>query len=272
MRRALLALAALIGIAAAYLLAWPTRIDPVAVTVGPNPGFTGLFAPNEALRGVSWLGTAMGRGPEDVWVSEGLAFTGLEDGRVMRVRIDAANPETAEQIAHTNGRPLGLQLDRSGNLVVADARRGLLAITSAGKVSVLADRFENQPLKFVDDLDIATDGTIYFTDASQRFGLDEDELDFMEGRATGRLLAFDPHAHSLQMKLDALSFANGVALGPGDEYVLVNETTAHRVTRLWLKGPKAGTREAFVENLPGYPDNISFNGRDGSGWRFSDRV
>jgi hypothetical protein len=92
-------------------------------------------------------------------------------------------PETAEPVADTKGRPLGLQHDRSGNLIVADARRGLLAITPAGQVTVLADRFENQPLKFVDDLDIAADGTIYFTDASQRYGIDEDDLDF-HGRSS----------------------------------------------------------------------------------------
>ena len=40
--------------------------------------------------------------------------------------------------------------------------------------------------------------------------------------------------------LDRLMFANGVALGPGDEYVLVNETLAARITRYWVRGPKAG--------------------------------
>ena len=59
-----------------------------------------------------------------------------------------------------------------------------------------------------------------------------------------------------------LAFANGVALGPDEEYVLVNETAAHRITRVWLKGTKAGTTDRFIENLPGYPDNLSFNGRD----------
>lgn len=281
MRFVLIGLVALILLAAAYVLAWPTRIEPVVVAVGPNPGFTGPFVPNEGLRGVRWLGDVMGQGPEDVTVKDGYAYTGLLDGRVVRVRIDgqtAAGPAPiqpvipdgsaqpistpVEKVAETGGRPLGLQHDPFGNLVVADAKKGLIAITPGGQVVVVADRYENRPLKFVDDLDIAKDGTIYFTDASMRYGIDEFQLDFLEGQATGRLFSFDPRSGVLQARLSGLAFANGVALGPDEEYVLVNETAAHRITRYWLKGTKTGSQETFVANLPGYPDNISFNGRD----------
>ena len=40
------------------------------------------------------------------------------------------------------------------------------------------------------------------------------------------------------------------------------ETGSYRVLRYWLHGPEAGSSEVFVDNLPGFPDNISFNGRD----------
>lgn len=278
MRYVLIGLMALVLIAAGYVLAWPTRIEPEVVTVGPNPGFVGVFQPNEALRSVRWLGEAMGTGPEDVTVKDGYAYTGLADGRIIRVRIESTGSSgpapiqpvipggttlpAFEKIAETGGRPLGLQHDPFGNIVVADAKKGLLAITPAGKIFVVADRYEGRPLLFVDDLDISKDGIIYFSDASMRFGIDEVPLEFLEGRATGRLFSFDPRAQSLQARLSGLAFANGVALGPDEEYVLVNETAAHRISRYWLKGPRAGQTDRFIENLPGYPDNLSFNGRD----------
>jgi hypothetical protein len=62
--------------------------------------------------------------------------------------------------------------------------------------------------------------------------------------------------------LENLFFANGVALGPDDEFVLVNETGNGRVQRLWLKGPKQGVRDIFYDGLAGNPDNLSFNGID----------
>jgi sugar lactone lactonase YvrE len=55
-------------------------------------------------------------------------------------------------------------------------------------------------------------------------------------------------------------FANGVALGPDENFVLVNETIAGKITRLWLRGPRAGERDTFIE-LPAYPDNLSYNGK-----------
>ena len=33
----------------------------------------------------------------------------------------------------------------------------------------------------------------------------------------------------------------------------------YRIQKYWLKGDKAGTSEIFVENLPGFPDNVSSN-------------
>jgi hypothetical protein len=62
--------------------------------------------------------------------------------------------------------------------------------------------------------------------------------------------------------VNGLQFANGVVLGPDENYVLVAESGEYRVQRYWLKGSKAGRAEIFIDNLPGYPDNISYNWRD----------
>lgn len=279
MRYVLVGVLASILLAAGYVLLWPVNFEPEEVPVGPNAGFVGPFAQNTALRNVRYLGEAMGTGPEDVTVKDGYAYTGLADGNVVRIRIDGLTPTgpapvpvmpgtpiptagAKEIIANTAGRPLGVQHDPFGNLVVADAKRGLLVITQTGQIFPQAQRFEGRPIAFADDLDIAKDGTIYFTEASTRHGIDDFALDIYEGKPTGRLFSFDPRSGQLIKRLDSLAFANGVALGPDEEYVLVNETAAHRITRFWLKGAKQGQQDRFAENLPGYPDNLSFNGRD----------
>lgn len=76
------------------------------------------------------------------------------------------------------------------------------------------------------------------------------------------MLRYDFQTGKTEQLLDRLEFANGVVLGPNDSFVLVNETGAYRITRYWLSGPKARTREVFVDNLPGLPDNLSFNGQE----------
>ena len=263
MKRTLWALVILIGALAAYLAFWPVPIDPVAVAPIPNPGLTGPYAPNHALTAVRHLANGVGLGPEDVTRGpDGFFYSGLQDGRIIRFRDGDA---TAETFVSTEGRPLGLQFDTAGNLIVADAFRGLLSVAPDRRITVLTDSVGGERMVFPNDLDIGSDGVIWFSDASRRFDQRHYMLDFLEMRPTGRLLTYDPKAKRTAVRLDGLMFANGVALGPDEAYVLVNETTSARITRLWLSGPNAGRRDFFAENLPGYPDNLSYNKR-GTFW------
>jgi sugar lactone lactonase YvrE len=260
LRLILILVAALIAAVAGFLLFWPIAIDPVAVDIGKGPGFTGPYAQNQALRSIAWVGQSIGTGPEDVAVHKGYAYTGLENGAIMRVKLDGAGG-IYEPYFHTGGRPLGMQFDQFENLIVCDAKKGLLAFTKDGRTIVLSDRVNGKPYKFLDDLDIAKDGTIYFSDASQRFDYERYLDDILEGSATGRLLALDPRTMQVTVKAEGLNFANGVALGPNEDYVLVSETGLARITRIWLKGPNKDRRDVFAANLPGYPDNISYDGK-----------
>jgi sugar lactone lactonase YvrE len=79
------------------------------------------------------------------------------------------------------------------------------------------------------------------------------------------LLRYDPATKTTTVLLSDLYFANGVALSQHEDFVLVNETYRFRITRYWLKGERAGKSEVFVDNLPGYPDNITSN-RRGTFW------
>lgn len=255
---------ALVGLAA-YLFFWPVPIDPIAWTPSPNPGQTGAFAQNADFRSLQKLIAEAGLGPEDVARgADGFFYTGLQDGRILRFHAESNGQP--ELFVNTGGRPLGMQFDAGGNLIVADAFKGLISISPDRAITILTDSVAGKKMLFPDDLDIAQDGVIWFTDASQRFDLHHYILDFWEGQPTGRLLSYDPKTKQTTVRMEALRFANGVALGPDDAFVLVNETIAARILRLWLKGPKAGATEVFINGLPGYPDNLSYNDKgDGKG-------
>ena len=249
-------LSALVLAGMIYLLFWPVRIDPVVWEPGPDRSQEKTFAPRQSLGRSQELLSGAGLGPEDIALGpDGAYYAGMLDGRILRFDEDSWS-----LFANTGGRPLGMQFSADGQLIVADAFAGLLSVNPAGEISVLVTAVDGIPMLFPDDLDIATDGTIWFTDASRRFNVHDWALDFWEGRATGRLLSYQPATGELKVHLDGLMFANGVALGPDDSFVLVSETLTARITRLWLKGPKAGSRDVFMEGLPGYPDNLSFDG------------
>lgn len=188
---------------------------------------------------------------------EGRLYGGTQDGKIVRTLKDGS----IEIFAETGGRPLGLAFDASGNLIVA-AYKGLLSIDAARKITVLLTGAEDAPFRFTDHLDIASDGGIYFADASFQYFQKEYLYDLPESRPNGRFLRYDPKTKTTDVLLRDLYFSNGVALSQNEDFVLVNKTYRYRIKRYWLKGPKAGTSDIFIDNLPGFPDNITANRKD----------
>jgi strictosidine synthase len=226
----------------------------------------GSYEPNLLLRGAELWPTPGGRGPEDVVLDRrGRAYAGLEDGRIVRFDRPGRPPVT---VTTTGGRPLGLEFDPEGRLVVCDARRGLLRVDLAAPApepAVLADAFEGRRLAFTNNAAVAADGTIYFSESSSHNGIDHYRDELLEHRPNGSLFAFDPRSRRLERLLDGLYFANGVALAADESFLLVAETGRYRLLRLWLRGARRGTRDVLVDNLPGFPDNLSA-APDGTFW------
>jgi len=275
-----LGLGAILVAMLAYLVFWPSPIDSVAYQPPPKPVLEGPLTPNRLLESAEFLALGQVAGPEDVEVDRsGNIYAGTLDGRIV-VFHEAAGGDyvvpgqpiqhvkggiEVKTLATTGGRPLGIATAPNGDLIVADAVKGLLSVSPDGRISMLPTDVAGKPVHFADDLDIARDGTIYFSDASDKFGIDGYVYDMLEGRPHGRLLRYDPATKTTTVLLSDLYFANGVALSQHEDFVLVNETYRFRVTRYWLKGERAGKSEVFVDNLPGYPDNITSN-RRGTFW------
>jgi sugar lactone lactonase YvrE len=187
-------------------------------------------------------------------------ITGLHDGRVIRTSLDGQDTKV---LADTGGRPLGLARHPNGLLVIADAVKGLLSLDAQGRLVALTTSANGVAFGFTDDVVIDKPGHYaYFSDASSRFGYGKDLDAIIEHGGDGRLLRYDFQTGKTSVLLDKLEFANGVTLGPDDAFVLVNETGAYRISRYWLSGPNAGSHDLFIDNLPGLPDNLAFNGRD----------
>ena len=204
-----------------------------------------------------------GTGPEDVLVDgHGRVYAGLDDGRIVRTAGGGAPVET---VARVPGRPLGLEFLGGDELLVCASDAGLLAVSlGSGAVRVLTDRAAGRPLGAVNNAAVAVDGTIFFTDSSQRFPIPQWRADLVQRTRSGRLFRRSPDGEVSEL-LGGLEFANGVALARDESYVAVAETGARRLHRVWLSGDRAGTSELFGNLLSGYPDNIAL-GSDGLIW------
>jgi sugar lactone lactonase YvrE len=198
-----------------------------------------------------------GVGPEDVLVDKGHIFTGVDDGRVLRLTPDGRRLDT---IADTGGRPLGLEWYPDGRLLVCDARRGLLLVSrQTGEIEVLVPR--GPDLRVCNNAAVTEDGTVYFTDSTSRFELEYWKADLLEHSGTGRLLRRSPDG-TVDVLLSGLHFANGVALAPDESFVVVASTGSYRLDKIELP---SGEHTTLTDNLPGIPDNISI-GSDGLVW------
>jgi sugar lactone lactonase YvrE len=236
-------------------------IAPLTWAPPTSPGLTGPWEPNHALAGLELL-PVPGTGPEDVAVlPEGDLVTGLDDGRICRLSPDGGRIQV---IADTGGRPLGIEVRDDGTLAVCDAKRGLLLVDpGTGTHEVLVDEVDGRALAFTNNAAVHPDGSILFSDSSMRFGIDHFKADLLEHSRTGRLLRW--RDGEVEVVADGFAFANGVALTNDGDAVLVAETAAYRISRLWLDGDRAGEREVLVDNLPAFPDNLS-TGADGTVW------
>jgi sugar lactone lactonase YvrE len=203
-----------------------------------------------------------GDAPEDVVVDEeGFLWTGLVDGRI--VRIDPQG--STRVVADTGGRPLGLEVTRDGRLLICDSPRGLLAMSrDTHAIEVLADSVDGRPLRWCSNVIEMPDRTIYFTESSSRYTYAELKAPMLEARGDGGLFRRDPDG-TVTTVLKGLYFANGVTPTADGSALVFAESQARRLSKYWLTGPRAGTVSELASNLPCMPDNLS-TGADGRIW------
>jgi len=268
----------LLGIAGAvfaallvYLLAWPVPVDPVAWDAPVDAGLVDPFAANDRLAPARRVDLGPHDGPEDIAAGPDgrFLYTGTRDGVILR--FDRAGMNVAV-FANAGGRPLGLEFDSDGRLLVANADLGLQRIGRDGSVEVLADEYGGAPIVYANDVALARDGTIFFSESSTKFGAkkaggsyEASLLDILEHGSHGRVFRYDARRREITVLVEHLNYANGVAVSADQQSLLINETGSYRVLRYWLSGPQAGTTEVLIDNLPGFPDNIN-NGLNARYW------
>ena len=270
-------LAALVAALVVYLVAWPVPIAPRRWAPGCDPGYAGAFAQNHALAGLSRIDLDGRVGPEHLALGpDGRLYTGVAGGEILRLDPRGGAPEV---FANTGGRVLGLTFDGEGRLWAADAKRGLLRIAPDGQVETQVDHFQGEPVGLANSVIGAADGRLYFTDSSRRFGavrwgsaFEASKRDILEQSATGRVLMHVPASGETLMIAVGLSFANGVALSADERWLYVNETGKYRIWRipvaargLDLSQGATGGATVFLDNLPGFPDNLMRGLPDASG-------
>jgi sugar lactone lactonase YvrE len=260
--------AGILSIVVLYLLAWPVPIKPVSWDAPEDRGLVDPYASNDQLTSATPIDLQPFEGPEDATLgADGQIYATTHSGHVIQLNNGQIN-----EYAFPGGRPLGIEARSDGTFVVANAFLGLQRVDRDGTVTTLLDEVDGQPLVYANNLAIGPDGIVYFSESSSKFGAESSHgtyeaslLDLMEHGGHGRVFAFDPATKNVQVLLEGINYANGVAVSEDGSFLLVSETGHYRVLKHWLTGQRKGSTDVLLENLPGFPDNLK-SGLQGRFW------
>ena len=251
-------------------------VSPAHMELSERPetaeGSGSPYALNDKLADVELIGLGQIDGPEDPVLDEdGNIYAGTRHGDIIRFRApDFAEPEV---FVHIGGHPLGLTFDRDGNLLACIAGMGVYSISPQREIRKLTDQtnrsltsiIDDSRMRLADDLDVAPDGRIFFSEATVRFDMSDWMVDALEARGNGRIISFDPASGKTRTILPNLRFPNGICMCRDGESFLFAQTWGCSISRYWFAGPKTGKVDVVVPDLPGYPDNIN-RASDGGYW------
>lgn len=125
-----------------------------------DPHFRTLFCPPLKIQRLA-TGFQFTEGP--IWIkTEGcLLFSDIPGNTIYRLQ-----PEGKVSVfRQPSGNANGLTCDRQGRLIACEhGNRRVTGTEADGSITVLADSFEGKPLNSPNDVVVAQDGSIYFTD------------------------------------------------------------------------------------------------------------
>lgn len=235
--------------------------------------FEGPLTLNHKLQGAQIWHKGDFHGPEAFAVYNGELYTTIHGGNVVKLIGDNVAPVVkfgkmckGFYEEHICGRPLGMQFDKNGILYVADAYYGIFKVdVKTGKQVQLVsmdEEINGKKPKLPNSVAVASNGDVFWTDSSTEFYLYDGIYDMLAD-GSGRVIHYDAKNKKNTVLIDKVHFANGIRLAADESFVIITETARCRVHRYYLKGPKKGTHDIFLDGLPGLPDNIQTDGKDG---------
>nr|WP_269328926.1 SMP-30/gluconolactonase/LRE family protein [Kineosporia babensis] len=205
-----------------------------------------------------WTGAVWSEGP--VWLPETqrLRWSDIPSNVIME--HDAASGETyvhRREVEFTNGRTL----DREGRVVQCSHGRRSIEYEIDGRPVTLVDRWGHSRLNSPNDVVVASDGSIWFTDPP--YGI----LNPAEGHP-GKLeyggcfvFRFDPGTGELRPVVTDLQRPNGLAFSPDESLLYVSDTADEQRGRIRaypvdVRAGSVGEGRDFATVVPGCSDGF----------------
>jgi gluconolactonase len=212
-----------------------------------------------------------------VWFGDGryLLWSDIPNNRILRWEEETGAVSVFRKPSNNAN---GNTRDRQGRLVTCehDARR-VTRTEPDGTITVLADSYNGRRLNSPNDVVVARDGAIWFTDPV--FGI----LGYYEGHKAESenppaVYRLDPRTGQLAVMADDIPGPNGLAFSPDEQtlYVVASRATPHRTILAYevtAGGTKLGRSRVLIDAGPGgSPDGfrVDVDGNLWCGWGMGD--
>ena len=226
-----------------------------------DPAFLDLIRPDMPVMTL-WTGSDFGEGPAYFPAARSLVWSDITNDRMLRYDECTGQVGVFRQ---PSGFANGNTIDREGRLITCEGgNRRVTRTEHDGSITIVADRFRGMRLNSPNDVVVASDGAVWFTDPS--YGIDEAKFGGGGAPEIGaqNVYRVDPHTAAVELACNDFVQPNGLALSPDESRLYIVETGGTHVQGLPFTmhvydvagGPRLSEGRLFATCEPGVFDGL----------------
>ena len=231
-------------------------------------GSPGTGAVERLATGFRWA-----EGPVYFPAGRYVLFSDIPNNRIMRYSEDDGHLSVYRQPSMNSN---GNTIDREGRLITCEhSGRRVTRTELDGSITVIADKYQGKKLNAPNDVVVASNGTIWFTDPGYGIKGDYEGLKEPFEQDKHNVFRVDPKTGDIKVVADDFVMPNGIALSPDEKklYVIDTGLTEGEGNPAWIRVFDVDTDQGKLSNskvfandfAPGFTDGMRVD-TDGNVW------
>jgi gluconolactonase len=231
-------------------------------------GSPGTGAVERLATGFRWA-----EGPVYFPAGRYVLFSDIPNNRMMRYSEDDGHLSVYRQPSMNSN---GNTIDREGRLLTCEhSGRRVTRTELDGSITVIADKYQGKKLNAPNDIVVASNGTIWFTDPGYGIKGDYEGLKEPFEQDKHNVFRVDPKSGEIKVVADDFVMPNGIALSPDEKklYVIDTGLTEGEGNPAWIRvfdvdtdAGKLSNNKVFANDFaPGFTDGMRVD-TDGNVW------
>ena len=218
-------------------------------------GSPGTGAVERVATGFRWA-----EGPAYFRAGGYLIFSDLPNNRMMRLLEDDNHLSVFRSPSYNSN---GNTVDRQGRLITCQhSARRVVRTEFDGRITIVADRYDGKRFNSPNDVVVASDDSIWFTDPSYGIGGNYEGLRAEQEQKTQNVYCVDGYTGAVTMVVDDFTQPNGLAFSPDEQklYIVDSGLTHGGEAHIRVFDVNAGkltNGHVFAEGFaPGFTDGM----------------